>query len=46
VLDEYAAPSNGIYAMLPERKHLPLRVRVFVDLLKANYAQAAYWDSH
>lgn len=46
VLDEYAAPSNGIYAMLPERKHLPLRVRVFVDLLKANYAQASYWESH
>jgi len=46
VLDDYAAPPNGIFAMLPERKHLPLRVRVFVDLLKDRYAQAAYWDTH
>src|SRR3546814_18890746 len=27
VLDDYAAPANGICAMLPERKHLPLRDR-------------------
>src|SRR5690606_15772382 len=44
VLDEYAAPANGIYAMLPERKHLPLRVRLFVDLLRARYASPEYWD--
>ncbi|MCI2807374.1 LysR family transcriptional regulator [Eoetvoesiella caeni] len=46
VLDEYAAPPNGIFAMLTERKHLPLRVRAFLDLLKTTYAQAEYWESH
>ena len=45
VLDDYAAPPNGIFAMLPERKHLPLRVRAFVDMLKATYAQDSYWES-
>lgn len=43
VLDEYCAPPNGIYAMLPERKHLPARVRAFVDLLRRTYADAGYW---
>ncbi len=27
LLDEFAAPPNGIYAVFPQRKHLPLRVR-------------------
>ena len=43
VLDEYAAPANGIFAMLPERRHLPLRLRLFVDMLKAHYSSPAYW---
>lgn len=43
ILDDYAAPANGIFAMLPERKHLPLRVRALVDLLRATYAQDTYW---
>ncbi len=44
VLDEYAAPANGIFAMLPERKHLPLRVRLFVDMLRERYASPSYWE--
>ncbi len=28
VLDGFAAPPNGIYAVFPQRKHLPLRVRL------------------
>lgn len=46
VLDDHAAPPNGIFAMLPERKHLPLRVRAIVDLLRATYAQETYWATH
>lgn len=46
VLDEYAAPANGIFAMLPERKHLPLRVRLFIDMLRAHYAAPSYWETH
>jgi len=44
VLDEYAAPPNGIYAILPERKHMPLRVRAFVDWLRRAYAREGYWQ--
>ncbi len=46
VLDDYAAPANGIFAMLPERKHLPLRVRLFVDMLRARYSAPSYWETH
>lgn len=43
VLDDFAAPPNGIFAMLPQRKHLPLRVRLWIDFLKSNYGSADYW---
>lgn len=43
VLDDYCAPPNGIYAMLPERKHMPARVRAFVDLLRHAYGDPGYW---
>ena len=43
VLDDYAAPPNGIYAVFPQRKHLPLRVRLWIDFLKQTYGDPAYW---
>lgn len=43
VLDEYAAPPVGIYAVVPQRRHLPLRVRLFIDLLKTTWRDPAYW---
>jgi DNA-binding transcriptional LysR family regulator len=43
VLGGYAAPPNGIYAVFPQRKHLPLRVRLWIDFLKHHYGDAAYW---
>lgn len=46
VLDEYAAPPNGIFAVFPERKHLPVRIRAFIDFLKDYYAGASYWETH
>jgi hypothetical protein len=33
----------GIYAVFPERRHLPLKVRAFVDFLKDAYGQKGYW---
>jgi len=45
VLDEYAAPPLGIYAVFPQRRQLPLRVRLFIDLLKSTYGQADYWHA-
>jgi DNA-binding transcriptional LysR family regulator len=44
VLDAYAAPPNGIYAVFPQRKHLALRVRLWIDFLKHHYAQAHFWQ--
>jgi DNA-binding transcriptional LysR family regulator len=43
VLEDFAAPANGIYAVFAQRKHLPLRVRLWIDFIKARYGDAAYW---
>ena len=45
VLDDFAAPPNGIYAVFAQRKHLPLRVRLWIDFLKHSYGDAAYWQA-
>lgn len=44
VLDAWQAPPMGIYAVFPQRRHLPLRVRLFIDLLKETYSQPSYWE--
>ena len=44
VLDSWQAPPMGIYAVFPQRRHLPLRVRVFIDLLKETYSRPSYWE--
>ncbi|RZL08513.1 MAG: LysR family transcriptional regulator [Rubrivivax sp.] len=43
VLDDFAAPLNGIYAVFAQRKHLPLRLRLWIDYLKAAYGAPDYW---
>ncbi len=43
VLEQFAAPPNGIHAVFPERKHLPLRVRLWLDFLKLHYSQPHFW---
>ncbi|MDT7834003.1 LysR family transcriptional regulator [Aquabacterium sp. OR-4] len=43
VLERFASPPNGIYAVLPQRKHLPLRVRLWIDHLKQCYGDPGYW---
>ena len=45
VLQDFAAPPNGIYAVFPQRKHLPLRVRLWIDFLKHHYGQSAFWSA-
>jgi DNA-binding transcriptional LysR family regulator len=44
VLEDFAAPPNGIYAVFPQRKHLPLRVRLWIDFLKHTYGDPGYWS--
>ena len=43
VLEDYAAPPNGIYAVFPHAKHLPLRVRLWIDFIKHSFADPARW---
>jgi DNA-binding transcriptional LysR family regulator len=43
VLDAYAAPPNGVYAVFPHAKHLALRVRLWIDFLKHSYGDSTYW---
>ncbi len=40
VLDPFAAPPTRVYCVFPARKHLPLRVRLFVDFIKGRFATA------
>ena len=43
LLAEHAAPPNGIYVVFPQRKHLPLRVRLWIDFVKHSYGDADFW---
>jgi DNA-binding transcriptional LysR family regulator len=43
LLGNYAAPPNGIYAVFPQRRHLPLRVRLWIDYVKHSFGDPAYW---
>jgi len=43
VLDEYALPDYDIMAVYMQQRHLPARVRSFIDTLKEVYAAPGYW---
>jgi DNA-binding transcriptional LysR family regulator len=43
VLDEYALDNYDIMAVYPQQRHLPAKVRFFIDMLKSVYAQEGYW---
>jgi DNA-binding transcriptional LysR family regulator len=45
VLEDFAAPPNGIHVVFPQRKHLPLRLRLWIDWLKHHYSQSAFWQT-
>ena len=46
VLDDFAAPGNDIHAVFAQRRHLPLRIRAFVDFLRRSYARPEYWRNN
>lgn len=46
ILEDFAAPPNGIYTVFPQRKHLPLRVRLWIDFLKQHYAKPGALQAH
>jgi len=43
VLDEYALSDYDITAIYPQQQHLPLKTRLFIDMLKSIYSQPGYW---
>ncbi|HEX6136466.1 MAG TPA: LysR family transcriptional regulator [Casimicrobiaceae bacterium] len=43
VLDEFALPSYDIMAVYPQQRHVPAKVRFFVQHLKAIYSVPEYW---
>jgi DNA-binding transcriptional LysR family regulator len=43
VLDAYRAPDNAVHALFPQRRHLPLRVRMFIDHLKHGFSRPGSW---
>lgn len=44
VLDEFALPAYDIQAVYPQQRFLPIKVRVFIDYLKAIYNTPGYWE--
>ena len=44
VLQDHAAPPNGVYAVFAQRKHLPLRVRLWIDFIKQRFGEPTYWS--
>ena len=44
ILEDYAPPLVPIYAVYPSRRHLPTRVRLFIDFLAARFADTQSWD--
>jgi DNA-binding transcriptional LysR family regulator len=45
VLDKYALADYDIRAVYPQQRHLPARVRFFIEHLKQVYAAPGYWTA-
>jgi DNA-binding transcriptional LysR family regulator len=43
VLGEFANTPFGIYVVYPQRRHLPLRLQLFIELLRKTYRDPQYW---
>jgi DNA-binding transcriptional LysR family regulator len=44
VLDEFAFPGNNIYAVYPERRLLPAKVKFFIEFLRKTFGDPPYWE--
>lgn len=45
IMEDYSLPKHAIYAVYPERKHLPEKVRVFIEFMdKKLNGGTGYWD--
>ncbi len=43
VLDEFALPAYDILAVYPQQRHVPAKVKFFIQHLKSIYARSGYW---
>jgi DNA-binding transcriptional LysR family regulator len=46
VLTDYALPESGIWAVMPQRRLVPPRVRAFVDFLVEKLGDPPPWERH
>lgn len=46
LLPHYQHPSFPIQVLYPSRRHLPQKVRLFIDMLLKRFEGAPYWDKH
>jgi DNA-binding transcriptional LysR family regulator len=46
VLPQYSIAETGIYAVMPQRRLMPLRVRAFVDFLAEQFGEVPPWERH
>ncbi len=44
VLPNYTPPAHAVYALYPENRYLPTRVRAFVDFLVSEFGGTPPWD--
>ncbi len=43
-LDDYAVPGNNIYAVYPERRLLPAKVKFFIEFMRKAFGDPPYWE--
>jgi DNA-binding transcriptional LysR family regulator len=46
VLPDYALPESGIFAVMPQRRLIPARVRAFADFLAERFGRTPPWERH
>ena len=44
LLPDWEVPPIGLYAVYPQRQHLPAKVRCFIDLLREHVQDPPYWE--
>ena len=44
ILAEYRLPELGIYAVYPQKEHVPPKVRAFIDYLAARFGRKPDWE--
>lgn len=44
LLTDYAIKPRGVYAVYPDNRLLPQKIRVFIDFLVKQYGTTPYWD--